>query len=205
MAIIFLADLGGRRADRVARAREQDGRGVPALRILVAGRQSRFPTPRLLAEKLVEETRDDGGPRFRDRPPGVGLEVGAERSERDGSAVDHRDRFDRVGAVLSRAGGKEEQDGGRRGNPPARGRVSHAACRAITASRKSTRRSTVQSAGRETTPVGEAVAPAASTGSVASSAPRPKPLPPESDEETVKQVQQILYLLRYTRLHRLHR
>ena len=40
--------------------------------------------------------------------------------------------------------------------------------------------------------LGEAVAPAASTGSVASSAPRAKPLPPASDEETVKQVQQIV-------------
>jgi peptidoglycan hydrolase-like protein with peptidoglycan-binding domain len=45
--------------------------------------------------------------------------------------------------------------------------------------------------------LGEAVAPAASTGSVASSAPRAKPLPPASDEETVKQVQQILADLGY--------
>ena len=45
--------------------------------------------------------------------------------------------------------------------------------------------------------LGEAAAPAASTGSVASSAPRAKPLPSASDEETVKQVQQILADLGY--------
>lgn len=45
--------------------------------------------------------------------------------------------------------------------------------------------------------LGEAVAPAASTGSVASGAPSAKPAPPASDEATVKQVQQILADLGY--------
>jgi peptidoglycan hydrolase-like protein with peptidoglycan-binding domain len=44
--------------------------------------------------------------------------------------------------------------------------------------------------------LGEAVTPAASTGSVAS-APRPKSVPPASDEATVKQVQEILADLGY--------
>jgi peptidoglycan hydrolase-like protein with peptidoglycan-binding domain len=45
--------------------------------------------------------------------------------------------------------------------------------------------------------LGEAVTPAASTGSVASSAPPAKPAPPASDEATVKQVQEILADLGY--------
>ena len=45
--------------------------------------------------------------------------------------------------------------------------------------------------------LGEAVAPAASTGSVASGAPSAKPVPPASDEATVKQVQGILADLGY--------
>ena len=45
--------------------------------------------------------------------------------------------------------------------------------------------------------LGEAVGPAASTGSVASSAPSAKPVPPASDEATVKQVQEILADLGY--------
>jgi peptidoglycan hydrolase-like protein with peptidoglycan-binding domain len=45
--------------------------------------------------------------------------------------------------------------------------------------------------------LGEAVAPAASTGSVAGSSLRAKPAPSASDDETVKQVQQILADLGY--------
>lgn len=45
--------------------------------------------------------------------------------------------------------------------------------------------------------LGEAVAPAASTGSVASSAPRAKPGPTAGDDSTVKEVQQILADLGY--------
>lgn len=45
--------------------------------------------------------------------------------------------------------------------------------------------------------LGEAVAPGASTGSVAGNATRDKPAPPASDEATVKQVQQILADLGY--------
>jgi peptidoglycan hydrolase-like protein with peptidoglycan-binding domain len=45
--------------------------------------------------------------------------------------------------------------------------------------------------------LGEAVTPGASTGSVASGAPRAKPVPPASDEATVKQVQEILADLGY--------
>jgi peptidoglycan hydrolase-like protein with peptidoglycan-binding domain len=45
--------------------------------------------------------------------------------------------------------------------------------------------------------LGEAVAPAGSTGSVASSAPRAKPAPAAGDNATVKEVQQILADLGY--------
>jgi peptidoglycan hydrolase-like protein with peptidoglycan-binding domain len=45
--------------------------------------------------------------------------------------------------------------------------------------------------------LGEAVAPAGSTGSVANSAPRAKPVTPAIDDATVKQVQQILADLGY--------